>query len=269
MQKKEFIILPNTKDLKVYEEYNFNSFVLPLKDYSIGFNVYYTIEEINDISTKHNVYVIINKFLHMSIYDFKSIFKSFNDNIMFIVEDIGLTNIIPKNRLILYENHILSNKSAINYLGSLNISNVVINNDLTINELKCIQSECKSNMFYFYIAKNMLMYSRRALVSNFNKNFEINDEINNYLLNEHVSKKVLEINEEDSGSIVRYNKIFCASKYLDDLKGFNLIIDLTNINEVSTKMILENINEKNLCNLIDSDYYFLENDVKYKVGDLK
>ena len=269
MQKKEFIILPNTKDLKVYEEYNFNSFVLPLKDYSIGFNVYYTVDEINDISTKHKVYVIINKFLHMSIYDFKSILKTFNDNIMFIVEDIGLVNIIPKNKLILYENHILSNTRAINFLNSLGISNVVINNDLTISELKSIQNESKSNLFYFYVAKNMLMYSRRALVTNFNKTFDINDEIESYLLNEKVSKKVLEINEEESGSVVRYNKIFCASKYLDELKGMNLIVDLSNINEISTKMILENIHEKNLYNLIDSDYYFLENDVKYKVGDLK
>ena len=169
----------------------------------------------------------------------------------------------------MYENHILSNYKAINFLYDLDIKNVVINNDLTINELEYIQNKCKSNMYYFYIAKNMLMYSRRALVSNFNKNFEINENINNYLLKEKVSKKILEINEEDDGSIVRYNKIFCASKYLSSLNKLNLIIDLSNINDISSKMILENINEENLCNLIDSDYYFLEHDVKYKVGDLK
>ena len=269
MYKKEFIILPNTKDLKVFEEYNFNSFVLPLKDYSIGFNEYYTIDEINEMSNKHNVYVIMNKFLHKKIDDFKDIYKSFNTNIKFIVEDIGLVNIIDKKRLILYENHILSNINAINYLDSLDISSVVINNDLTIKEIKEIEKNCKSNIYYFYIAKNMLMYSRRNLVSSYNKNYNFNDEVNEYLLNENVSHKILEIKEEDSGSIVRYNKIFCASKYLKDLNKLNLIIDLSNINEVSTKMILENINEENLCNLIDSDYYFLENDVKYKVGDLK
>ena len=269
MQKKEFIILPNTKELKIYEEYNFNTFILPLKNYSIGFNTYYSVDEINEISNKHKVYVIINKFLHRTIYDFENIYPSFNKDISFIVEDIGLVNIIDKNRLILYENHILSNTNAINYLDSLGISNVVINNDLTINELIQIQDSCKSNMFYFYISKNMLMYSRRNLVSNFNKNFNINEEINNYLLKEKVSNKILEINEEKDGSIVRYNKIFCASKYLEDLNKLNLIVDFTNINEVSTKMILENINENNLCDLIDSDYYFLEHDVKYKVGDLK
>jgi len=269
MQKKEFIIIPNNKDLNVYEKYNLNTFILPLEDYSIGYDVYYTIDEINELSKKYKIYVMMNKFLHMKIYDFKKIYSKFNKDIMFIVEDIGLVNIIDKDRLVLYENHILSNKVAINYLSSLGINNTVINNDLTINEIEEIQKECNTNIYYHYISKNILMYSRRALVSNFNKHFEINENVNEYLLNEKVSKKVLEVKEEKDGSIVRYNKIFCASKYLDKFNKIKLIVDLSDINEISTKMILENINESNLCNLIDSDYYFLEHDVKYKVGDLK
>ena len=34
-------------------------------------------------------------------------------------------------------------------------------------------------------------------------------------------------------------------------------------------MILENIDNNKLCDLIDCDYYFLENDIKYKIGDIK
>ena len=267
MQKNKFIILPNN-DLKLYEEYNFNSFILPLKDFSIGYNKYFEIDEINELSNKYEIYVMVNRFLHLDIYKFKSIYNKFNKNIKFIVEDIGLTNIIDKDRLILYENHILSNYKAINFLYDLNIKNVVINNDLTIEELKDINKNTKSNIYYFYTSKNIIMYSRRNLVSNFNKYYDLED-TNEYLLNEHVSHKELEINEEKYGSIVRYHKIFCASKYLDDLNNFNLIVDLTNIDEINTKMILSNINETNLCNLIDSDDYFLTHDIKYKVGDLK
>ena len=268
MQKKEFIILPNTRELQLYEEYNCNTFILPLEGFSIGYNVYYSVDEINELSNKYNVYVIMNKLLHMSIYDFKEIYPKFNKNIMFIVEDIGLVNIIDKDRLVLYENHILSNYKAINYLKELGINNVVINNDLTIKELEEIDSKCSSNMFYHYIAKNVIMYSRRNLVTNYNKHYDL-DKTDSYLLKEKVSSKKLEIKEERDGSIVRFNKIFCASKYLNKLGEFNLIIDLTDIDPVSTKMILENMYEENLYNLIDSDYYFLENDIKYKVGDLK
>ena len=269
MQKEEFLILPNTYELKLYLEYNFNAFILPLEDYSIGYNVYFGIDEINELSKSHTVYVMMNKLLHKKIYDFEKIYPKFNDNVKFIVEDIGLVNIIDKDRLVLYENHILSNYKAINYLSDLGINNVCINNDLTITEIKELKSETKSNLFYHYVAKNIIMYSRRNLVSNFNKHFNIDKNNNSYLLNEEISKKVLEIKEETDGSVVRYSKIFCASKYLNDLDGINKIIDLTDIDPVSTKLILEEISNTKLCDLIDSDYYFLENPIKYKVGDLK
>lgn len=70
------------------------------------------------------------------------------------------------------------------------------------------------------------------------------------------------------GSVVYFDKIFCASKYVDKL-NMNLIINFTNIDSVSEKIILEEYQNTKLCDLIDSDYYFLENDIKYKVGDIK
>ena len=267
MQKKEYLIIPNKKELDLYTSYNFNTFILPLEGYSIGFNVYYTIEEINELSLKYNLYVIMNKFLHKRIEEFRKIYSKFNSNIKFIVEDIGLTDVIEKDRLVLYENHILSNYKAINFLESLDIKNVVINNDLTINELLEIQEKTKSNLYYFYVGKNSLMYSRRNLVSNYNKYYNL-DNTNSYKLVEKVSGKVLDIYEEMNGCVVYFDKIFCASKYIDKL-NMNLIINFTNIDSVSEKIILEEYQNIKLCDLIDSDYYFLENDIKYKVGDIK
>ena len=269
MQKEKYIILPNKKDLSYYEKYNLNSFILPLKDYSIGCEVYFDIDEINDLSNSHEVYVLMNKFLHNNIVKFRDLYKTFNDKIKFIVEDIGLTDIIDMKRLVLYENHILSNYKAINYLYDIGIKDVVINNDLTIKEIKEIIDKSESNLYYYYIAKNNIMYSRRKLVSNFDKNYSINNhKDNHYLLYENISKKKLDIYEED-GSIVKYDKIFCASKYLSDLSKINKIIDFSYINELNERMILENIDNNKLCDLIDCDYYFLENDIKYKIGDIK
>ncbi len=267
MQKKEYLIIPNKKELDLYTKYNFNTFILPLDGYSIGFNVYYDVDEINNLSLKYNIYVIMNKFLHRNIEKFRKIYKNFNKNIKFIVEDIGLTDIIDRERLVLYENHILSNYKAINFLDSIGIKNVVINNDLTISELLEIQEKTNSNIYYFYICKKSLMYSRRNLVSNYNKYYNL-DNTKEYKLVEKVSKKILDIYEEEDGSVVYFDKIFCASKYIDRL-NMNLIINFTNIDSVSEKIILEEYDKTNLCDLIDSDYYFLENDIKYKVGDIK
>ncbi len=267
MQKERYLIIPKTKELKLYEEYNFNTFILPLKDYSIGFDVYYDIDEINNYSNKHEIYVIINKFLHRQIDEFKKIYNRFNNSIKFIIEDIGLTEIIDKDRIVMYENHILSNYKAINFLSELGYKNVVINNDLTINEIKEIKNKTNSNIYYFYVAKNQLMYSRRPLVSDYNKYYNLENK-DNYKLIEQVSKKELNIKEEKDGSIVTYNHIFCASKYLNELNDLYLIINFSGIDSTSEKMILENYDNEKLYDLIDSDYYFLEHDIKYKVGDL-
>ena len=267
MQKKEYLIIPNKKELDLYTKYNFDIFILPLEGYSIGFNVYYNIDEINSLSLKYNIYVIMNKFLHRNIEEFRKIYDKFNKSIKFIIEDIGLTDIIDKERFVLYENHILSNYKAINFLESIGIKNVVINNDLTINELLEIQEKTSSNLYYFYVGKNSLMYSRRNLVSNYNKYYNL-DNTNSYKLVEKVSGKVLDIYEEMNGCVVYFDKIFCASKYIDKL-NMNLIINFTNIDSVSEKIILEEYQNIKLCDLIDSDYYFLENDIKYKVGDIK
>ncbi len=260
------IVLPNKKDLKFYEKYGINTFLLPLEEYSVGCDVYFNIDEINMYSNEYTIYVYMNKFLHKEIDKFNV--DLFNKNIKFIVEDIGLVNKISSDRLVLYENHILSNYKAINYLRDLSIFNVVINNDLTIKELETIDKNTSSNIYYFYVSKNILMYSRRPLVSSYKKHFNIDNNDNEYLLKEKTTHKELNIKEEEMSSVVRFNKIFCASKYLNKLKGFNLIYDFSNIDEINEKMILENMDNTKLCDLIDSDYYFLENDIKYKVGDL-
>lgn len=268
MQKEKFIIIPNKKELKLYEKYNFNNFILPLKDYSIGFDAYFDIDEINELSGKYEIIVIMNKFLHKKIDDFRNMYSEFNENIKFMIEDIGLTDIIDKNRIIMYENHIVSNYKAVNFLNSIGYSNLVINNDLTYTEIEEIIKNTSSNLYYFYISYNHLMYSRRALVSNYNKYFNLENK-NEYKLIEKVSNEVLNIKEEKEGTIVKFNKIFCASKYLNYFNRINLIINFSGIDSINEKMILENYDNQELYNLIDSDYYFLEHDIKYKVGDIK
>ena len=112
------------------------------------------------------------------------------------------------------------------------------------------------------------MYSRRNLVSNYNKFYNL-DDTNRYEITEKVSKEKLIITEEKDGSVVKYSKIFCANKYIDRLEGLNLIINFSLISEDDEKIILDNYDNSELVNMILSDYYFLENDIKYKVGDLK
>ena len=257
-----FYIIPNNKDILL------NNLILPLEDYSIGFDVYYKVEEINKLSEKYNISVIINKFMHKTdIENIGGILNKLINIKYFFIEDLGLTYFIPKEKVVISQNHIINNYDSINYFKELGFLSVLINNDLTIEEIKEIISNTSSNLFMYFISKNNLMYSKRHLISAFS-DYKNNVLDNKKEISEKVSNYKLLIKEEECGTCIFNSKIFSANKYLDDLTSINKIINLSNINKEETNIILNNFKSKELNKLLEVDNYFLENKIAYKVGDL-
>lgn len=261
----DFYVIPNNKDVV------FNNLILPLKDYSIGFDVYYTVSEINSISRKLNISIIINKFLHKE--DINNITNIINeleiDNIKYIfVEDLGLVSLLDNNKVVVSQNHIINNYDSINYFKSLGYSNILVNNDLTINELKEIISKTSSNLFMYFISKNNLMYSKRRLLTAFS-NYKNSDILKKEVITEKVSNHKLIIKEEKCGTCIFNKRIFAGNKYISELSSVNKIVNLSNMDEFETKTILKYMDKVNLSDYIEIDDYFLDNVIPYKVGDIK
>lgn len=261
----DFYVIPNNKDVV------FNNLILPLKDYSIGFDVYYTVSEINSLSKKLNISVIINKFLHKE--DIKNIINIINeleiDNIKYIfVEDLGLVSLLDNNKVVVSQNHIINNYDSINYFKSLGYSNILVNNDLTINELEEIISKTSSNLFMYFISKNNLMYSKRRLLTAFS-NYKNSDISKKEVITEKVSNHKLIIKEEKCGTCIFNKRIFAGNKYISELSSVNKIVNLSNMDEFETKTILKYMDKVNLSDYIEIDDYFLDNVIPYKVGDIK
>lgn len=257
-----FYIIPNNKDILL------NNLILPLEDYSIGFDVYYKVEEINKLSEKYNISVIINKFMHKTdIENIGGILNKLINIKYFFIEDLGLTYFIPKEKVVISQNHIINNYDSINYFKELGFTSVLINNDLTIEEIKEIISNTSSNLFMYFISKNNLMYSKRHLISAFS-DYKNNVLDNKKEISEKISNYKLLIKEEKCGTCIFNSKIFSANKYLDDIACINKIINLSNINKEETNIILNNFKSKELNKLLEVDNYFLENKIAYKVGDL-
>lgn len=261
----DFYVIPNNKDVV------FNNLILPLKDYSIGFDVYYTVSEINSLSRKLNISVIINKFLHKE--DIKNITNIINeleiDNIKYIfVEDLGLVSLLDNDKVVVSQNHIINNYDSINYFKSLGYSNILVNNDLTINELKEIISKTSSNLFMYFISKNNLMYSKRRLLTAFS-NYKNSDISKKEVITEKVSNHKLIIKEEKCGTCIFNKRIFAGNKYISELSSVNKIVNLSNMDEFETKIILKYMDKVNLSDYIEIDDYFLDNVIPYKVGDIK
>ena len=259
-----FYIIVNNKNVDNYKE----EIILPLKDYSIGFDQYFTKEEIIEISTKRKVNVMINRFMHKEdLINIKNIINDLKECVnFFFIEDLGLTNIIDKQKIVLYQSHILNNYSATLAFYNMGIKNIVLNNDLTLAELKEIRNNTDSNLFIVSICKTNLMYSRRKLLSSYYEHINSTGENKKQII-ETVSKKPLIIKEEEKGTVIFNDKVTSLNKYLKELKGINFIINLSNMNDEETNVILNHYNDENLYKYLDIDDYFYNNKIIYKVGE--
>lgn len=260
----KYYMIPNSKELETFKE----ELILPLKDFSIGFDSYFDLSEIKEISKTRKVNVMINKFLHSKkIEEIKPIIDDLTKYVnLFFVEDIGCASLIDREKIVLFQNHIVNNYDAVNYFNEIGYNKIVINNDLTIDELIDIKKNTKSELFIFSINRNNLMYSRRLLLSSYYDYYNLNDKDKLKTIKEKVSKKNLIIKEEDESTTIFNDKIFSINKYIDKLDDFNFIINFSNLNSKETKLIKENYKSSGLNNLIEVDDYFLDNEIIFKVG---
>lgn len=266
---KKYLIIPNSsKTLKTLNKQGFSSFILPIKDYSIGFEKYYTVKEINNLSSQYEISIIINKFLHKEdLKNIKEILPKLNNIKGYFIEDLSLTKYLPKNKIIINQNHIINNYKSINMFNTLGYKNVVISNELTLDEIKEIRKNTKSKLFYFVLNKNSLLYSKRNLISNYNKNFKKLNLKHKKVVAESKSKHKLLIKEEQDSSIIFNYEIFNGFKYIKELEA-NVNYLIVNLNNLENKE-LENV----IKSLINKDIKigeckFLEEKIGYKVkGD--
>ena len=258
----KYLLIPKSN----YEDYFFDFFglILPLKNYSIGFDYYFSADEINELAKKTNVYVIINKFLHSKeIKEITKELKQLKNIKAYFIEDMGLTSIIPKDQIIIYQNHIINNYESVNYLYGLGYKKCVISNELTLDELKEIKYKTESELYYFLINRNMLLYSKRKLITNYMLNYDINDNKNIMDIKEKVSNHELLIKEEENSTVIFNEKIFSALKYQEQINYDYFIININNMNNDEVKEILKNY--KNGKINLETDNYFLLNKIGYKV----
>ncbi len=263
----KFLIIPCDNNLSAI---NCTSFILPLKEYSVGCEYYFSVDEINEYARTYEVSVLINKFLHASdLENIKKVLNNLKNVKYFFIEDFGLTSIIPKEKTVLYPIHIISNYESINYLNTLGYKNVMISNELTDKELKEIGNKTNSNIFYMYTGVNSIMYSKRELLTAYYDNFNIEERYKYMTMSECVSDYKLKFREEEKSTLVFDDKIFCASAHLNDLNIFNLVVNLNNMSETERNIIIDNYRNKDLYKMLDCNNRFLEENIVYKVGDLK
>ncbi len=259
----KYFMIPREKDLNKYKE----NIILPIEEFSIGFDVYYSVKEINKISSERETSVIINKLLHKKeLNKVIEVIKELKNIKYYFIEDLGLINYINKENIVLYQNHILSNYESIRAYKDLGIKNIMISNELTIEEICEIKDKTNSNLFYMFISRNTLLYSNRKLVSSYNE-YKCAFMNKKSIIKEDVSGKELIIKEEGDSTLIFDKNIFSANEVVKLLDNINLVINFSNMNEFEEDKILNNYKKDNLG--LEIDDYFLKNKIGYKISDIK
>lgn len=244
------------------------NFLFPLKDFCVGFNNTYDFDEIENES-----FIFINRILDNESLDLLE--KKLNENrdkIKGIVyDDFGVLYLINKLKLnvitINYQNHFGTNYQSINENLKYNDS-VVVSTDITKKEIEEILKKVEKEVCIFLFGLIPVMYSRRTLLTNFSKEFNIPTK-NNVEIDEKISKNKFIMVENTFGT-VGYQR-----NYYDGLELLNLenikyfLVNPLFLSDKEQIQLISDIKNKKLTLNIPTDKGFLYKETIYKLREDK
>lgn len=223
---KLLININNLDEMKKYEEIGITNFLFAVEKFSIGYKTF-DIDSIPD-----NVYILINRVMDTAAIDeFKTIVDKLDRFKGVIFEDIGVFNILKDKdlELIWFQNHFTTNYNSINFWLNNGCTSAVISNEITKEEINKIITSATKPLVLNVLGKNQIMYSRRTLLSNFNKynNLEDNKDM---ILNETHTKNVFNAKETEYGTVIYNNEYFNYTKLMNNIDDgkikFYMILNL-------------------------------------------
>ena len=195
-------------------------FLFPLKSFCVGVKKEYDLEEIPD-----SAYLYINRILDEESIELfeKELGKIEKKCKGIFFEDLGILECLieKKSKLekIFAPSHMICSKaSAHEFLKEAD--KIVLSPDITLEESKYIlEGEKKIGVFLY--GHLPFMYSRRTLLKNYAKNFELEEE-NEMIIEESASKKRFFAVENDYGTIIYDSRVYDGRELLG-VSSFYLI----------------------------------------------
>ena len=243
----------DTNNYKDYQNLT-NALLLPLNNYSVGYNKTFSIEEIEKIDD-FDIYTAINKNIYNSdIEELKEVLVRLdNMNIKGIFfYDIALIPLKKelnlKMDLVLDITHMVNNHDLINYLSSEGINMVKLNSELTLNEIIEIKKNTKIPLIYNYLGIEDVAFSKRKLLTN---NNEPKKEVT---ITEKVSNQEFIVKEDNLGTSA-----------LEELVNNNIDYIFLNEDFIDHEIFIEVLEKTNEV-LDNKDYSFYQEEINKLIG---
>lgn len=244
MKKQKILInINNLEEINEYKKIGINNFLFALNGFSIGYNSF----EIREIP--EDSYILINRVLDSK--DIDSL-KTIKDDLLkfkgIIFEDLGVYQIFKDTGIDLIWNqaHFATNLTSIN-IWLDKVSSAVISNEITSKEITDIVSGVKKPVVFNVFGKNMIMYSRRTLLSNFNKYNEL-EKYNDMVLAENHTNNNFLVKETEYGSAFFNNEYFNYIDFSNTLNDDNIKFYLVLNLDLDTTTIKDVLEGKNIGN---------------------
>lgn len=244
--KSKYLVVPNHKNLKSSNDY---CLLFPLKGFCVGFLNEFSLEEIPDES-----YIYVNRLLDTkSILKLKEILQT-KPLKGIVFEDLGILQIILDNHLtletIFYPTHAITSTNTLNaYLDYA--KSVGISLDVTKEETEKMLDLAKGNVSYYLYGPLPYMYSRRSLLTNYEKNFSLKESKEKILEDEITHKKFRTV-ENEYGTVLFDEKPYDGRMFLNHPKINHFIINTdANKEPVSEKWLKDFLEGKELDNKTD------------------
>ena len=260
MKKEKILInIEQLNDIGYYKKIGINNFLFAVKDFSIGYNSF-EIEELENIEC--NKYLLINRIFNSEDCEkFKNIIPKLSmfDGIIF--EDIAVYNMLKNTdiNLIWNQTHFATNYSSINHWLEL-VNSAVISNELTLEEVCDILEKSNKKLVLNIFGKNPVMYSRRTLLTNFNRNFKLEDN-REMILCESITKNEFLAKEIDKGTFILNNKHFNLIPFLNKFNENKIELYLIYPNGLNAEEINNYLNGK----VDNTDAGFMNKKTIYKL----
>lgn len=232
---KILININNLSDIEEYKKIGISNFLFAIEDFSIGYKTF-KLDEIPESS-----YILINRVLDCN--DVDNIKKIKDDLLRFkgiIYEDVAIYNIFKDENieLIWNQNHFATNYESINYYLNHGCSSAIISNELTEDEIIEILDKASKPLVLNILGRNQVMYSRRKLLSNFNKHNNLSD-YNDMTLDTFGNMQNFFAHESKYGTILTSDNYFNYVSLMNKVKEESIYYYLILNQDLSAKSIKE------------------------------
>jgi len=180
------LVMPS--NLQIIDKLNCDGVIIGINKLSINMPFYCELEDLNKIKNKE-IFVCLNKNMHNSDIDLlKETMIKLNDyNIKGVVYyDIAVVNLYNKLNLnydlVWNQEHMTNNYYTINFWNKFNVKYTWVSNDITLRECNEIKENTDSSLMITLFGYIPMFASRRHLVKNYLKTFNLKDDSNiNYI----------------------------------------------------------------------------------------